>query len=493
MCLLTHQSYFAPAIQLSSSLSLKLAYKRYKTGTYPFSGFPVSQLDKYLKILVQDQGNTVVLVEEYPKGKDAVQSGKKTGGDEMIDRRVGRVVTPGTLLDESWLSGEESRYLLAIAVTAGRKGELGTDGSETPPMGLSLAYTDVSTGEFFSKDTTLSEMEDELARIAPREVVLDQSLRSMSQNDDNPDIDTIHSELVTLLRVLGVHISFADSSVLETSATAPTDNTAISLLRHHLQYALRDSMPELSAPNRQFTSKQMQIDAATLHALEIRHTLRPGGLNNASQGSGVNSSPLSARGTLLSVLNRTVTPSGHRLLVRTLTAPSTDISLINSRLSLVQSFVDRPEMRIDAREMIRDIGDVMRIIQRFRGRRGEGRDIWDVSRWIRSVDKILARIDQELDVQGKSKADEGVMRLQKLLEAFKPLSSLADTIERSIDEAALLRGTKTGEDDEEAEGIEAAGDALVASGNKKGGETRREEKEREKEEKDAAMWWIKPT
>lgn len=118
---LTDQSYFASAVRLSSLLNLKLANRRYSGGTWPFSGFPVTHLDKYLKILVQDLGQTVVLVEELEQDENAVKT-------DLIPRKVGRVVTPGTLLDESWLNGNESRYLLALAIdarsTAGSEGKL---------------------------------------------------------------------------------------------------------------------------------------------------------------------------------------------------------------------------------------------------------------------------------------------------------------------------------------------------------------------------------
>jgi DNA mismatch repair ATPase MutS len=419
-------------------------------------------------------------------------------------RKVGRVVTPGTLVDESWLSGSESRYLLALAVDTG---STDSDGANFP---ISLAYTDASTGEFFSKDTDLGQMEDELARVAPREVVLDVSLKPIwdaGQSTHHAALD----QLLGLLRVLGVYVSFADparaplldglATILSSTplATPMTLETrAISLLRHHLQYALRDSMPALpDQPQRQLASSQMQIDAATLAALEIRHAIRPGGLVELpSQGRPA--TLLSVRGTLLSVLAQTRTPSGHRLLIRTLTSPSTDIAAINRRLSLVQAWVDRRDLRDDLREALRDSGDIMRILQRFKGQRGSGRDIWDTAKWIRGIEKLHTRIKQDLlsaEKLSDSKASslEGLERLQSLVEHFNNMATIADKIEASVDETNLLRGLELEADEDDIEGVEAAGDALVAStAGRKDGETRREIKEREREEREHAIWWIRP-
>ncbi|RYZ88358.1 MAG: hypothetical protein EOP04_09590 [Proteobacteria bacterium] len=311
--------------------------------------------------------------------------------------------------------------------------------------------------------------------------------------------------------MLGVYVSFADPArapLLDGLATIPSstplatpmtlETRAISLLRHHLQYALRDSMPALpDQPQRQLASSQMKIDAATLAALEIRHAIRPGGLVEVpSQGRPA--TLLSARGTLLSVLAQTRTPSGHRLLIRTLTSPSTDIAAINRRLSLVQALVDRRDLRDDLREALRDPGDIMRILQRFKGQRGSGRDIWDTAKWIRGIEKLHTRIKQDLLSAGRlsdSKASslEGFERLQSLLEQFNNVSAIADKIEASVDETNLLRGLELEADEDDIEGVEAAGDALVAStGGKKDGETRREIKEREREEREHAIWWIRP-
>ena len=399
---------------------------------FPFAGFPIYQVDKYLKILVQDLGLTVVLVEETDEERQGIRH-----------RVVGRVVTPGTLVDASWLSGQDSRYLLAISVSDTKPVRL-ADGEESP-LALWLAYTDVSTGEFFSKETTLAQLEDELARIAPREVILDRTLKGIWGSDgEASETEQLASaqELMSLLRVCGAHVSFGDTFrspymegkeavQLKAEDLISLEARAISLLRHYLQFALRDMSPDLSKPDRQIETAYMHIDAATLNALEIRHSFRSG--DTARTGA------VSTKGTLLSVLNRTVSPSGHRLLVRTLSAPLTSVEKISHRQDLVQALVVREDLRDELRATLRPLRDMMRLIQRFKTHRGTADDVWDASRWIRGIDRISQRIQAEVDMElGRAEllgveADPGVERLQVYLQSLLQLTPLAEQIEATVD------------------------------------------------------------
>lgn len=452
--------------------------KTYKSGQFPFTGFPIHQIEKYLKLLVQDMGYTVVLVEEE---KDPMNPQPPSAD---IKRKVARVVTPGTLVDESWLTGHESRYLLAVAIGDNVTREAG----EEEKQALYLAYADVSTGEFFTKATSTADIEDELARISPREIVLDGTLRDAWKEGD---AEGPVGGLLELLRVLGVHVSFTEPKSEESArhgrSPAALERTAISLLRHHLQFALRDRMPTMPDQhdfNRESQSTQMHIDAATLQALEIRHALRPGGLVSGTSMA-LHSTPLSLKGTLLSVLSRTVTDSGHRLLKRTLTAPSTSLPAINNRLALVAAFHEREALRTDLRDALRTTGDVMRIVQRFRAWRGDATDVWDVARWVRNVNRLRDRIRVDIAAESKGRRRksiasgdepaEGVARLEELLAAFSPLEDLAEGIERAVDETRLpgLQG-----EDVEIEGEEAVEDTLGPPAGL--------------DKRTSARWWLRP-
>lgn len=496
---LTWQSYFESALEVSTLLGIKLASKRYKTGKHPFTGFPIHQLDKYLKLLVQDLGRTVVVVDEVP---DPDKSEK-----ESKDRKVARVLTPGTLLDASWLSGDESRYLLAIAIGETKLKQTKTDGEASYPV--YLAYADVSTGEFFTKEATTIDIEDELARISPREIVLDTKWQEMWYSNEVLQKGEIMSDVLPLLRGHGTHISFTEPPVcsglgveLKCRSKAKHDpssleRSAIELLRHHLQYTLRDNMPDMPDNpedfNREFSSTQLHIDAATLQALEVRHAMRPGGLMaTAPAPNTLWSSPLSMKGTLLSVISRTMTDSGHRLLRRTLSTPSTNLADINSRLVLVSVFVDREPLRTDVRDALRSVGDVMRIIQRLRARRGDGADVWEVSAWIRSVNTVLDSIRLSTTITNrKEAASEGNDRLSELLAAFAPLNDLAEDIESAIDESKLSSVQQEGDEQEQqsdTDSEDSRSRSALSEASKKTPEQRYEELERKLQER----YWMQP-
>lgn len=143
-------------------LNIKLTTRKWGGKRVFMCGFPLMHLDKYLKVLVQQNKRFVALCEEFPRYSE--------GGVKEFERRVVRIVTPGTLIDEPFLNPYENNYLLAVSTT----------NDVTPQGSIGLAWMDVSTGEFFSELSTCERFSDELARINPREVVLDDKLRSAS-------------------------------------------------------------------------------------------------------------------------------------------------------------------------------------------------------------------------------------------------------------------------------------------------------------------------
>ena len=433
----------------------------------PFCGFPTVQIDKYLRILVNELGRTVVVIEEM---------NTKTEKD-LKERRVGRVVTPGTLLEDSYTTGGESRYLLAISVgksSAQVPGPSETeDDTTSTTLPISLAYTDASTGDFFCKDSSIAHLEDELTRIAPREVVLDRALRDqweLGLGDPTGADKGSAIELLALIRVLGFHLSFGDPlrpapredetgimrslDPLDQGSLAgmSLETQAISILRHHLEYTFRETSPLLTNPRRQIESAHMHIDAATLQALEIRHALR----FNSTDGH--RGSPLSRVGTLLSVLDKTVTNAGHRLLVRTLTSPSTILPLITSRQELVQAFADRNDLRDELRSILRNARDVARSLQRLRGYNGDPDDLWNLAVWIRMAERITSKIKFEVKMakqtiaQSGEKPDkiqkESLKRLDQVVKSWAKVADIANTIEGSMKEEWLTRGERVVESEE---------------------------------------------
>lgn len=268
-------------------------------------GFPLVHLDKHIKVLVQQNKRFVAMCEEFPRYSAL--------GAKEFDRRVVRVITPGTLIDEPFLNPYENNYLLAISAP-----EIVESLHDTSTLGL--AWIDVSTGEFFSKLATFDDLRDDLARISPREVVLDKNFESIKAH---PIFHALAEEDNFVAYISPSHFATHEGHILTEeemsplSSTAPWPDTnpshysnipevsAIELLTSYLNANLLEHMPHLSSPKREGIEPRMEIDSHTIKALEIRERIREGG----------------TKGSLLSAIKRTLTSGGTRLLARWLCKP----------------------------------------------------------------------------------------------------------------------------------------------------------------------------
>jgi DNA mismatch repair ATPase MutS len=260
-------------------------------------GFPVVNLDKYLKMLVQQHKRFVALCEEF--SRSSVQE-PKVG----FDRRVVRIITPGTLIDEAFTNPYENNYLLAISPL--------TQNPTTEPKPddeIGLAWTDISTGDFFTDCATQQTLRDEICRIGPQEVVID---RALEAHADHPIRRILYEEGTCISYVVpksksSLHADVGDvvetpgDTTLGPSMTLP-ETSAVDLLTTYLRTNLFENSLQLSCPSREAIERRMQIDAHTVKGLELREGMTDGGF----------------KGSLLSVIKRTITSSGSRLLSRSL-------------------------------------------------------------------------------------------------------------------------------------------------------------------------------
>jgi DNA mismatch repair ATPase MutS len=289
---LLSKSYFDQASEVAHLLSIKLTTKSWGGQRVPMCGFPLMHLDRHSKTLVQQHKRFVAMCEEFKRS------------DGTFDRRVVRVVTPGTLIDESFLNHYENNYLAAVSSAS--------DTILSPGSPVGLAWIDVSTGDFFSQDSTIDSLRDDLARIGPREVVLDTSVKLLK---DHPFRTALGEEVTSISytspdsedAVSPPPAAVSDDIRLSSRPVFSSNETAaIRLLTSFLHAHLLESMPQLTAPSPEIRDARMHIDSHTIKALEIKEGMREGGVT----------------GSLLSVIKRTVTSSGTRLLARRLCTSS---------------------------------------------------------------------------------------------------------------------------------------------------------------------------
>jgi len=274
------------------------------------AGFPFFQLDRFLKILVQDLSRHVAIAEEFPNDP----SERVKSGGLMHDRRVARIITPGTLIDENFMDPYANNYVLSIhlpdtettkdgAMPEEGESVLGKSASaDVSSTEIGLAWLDLSTGYFFTQPTTLSSLSSVLSRISPREIVLDKAFES---RQDHSILSVLLEEgyLLTYsppgdLNQLRDWTPMLESEIPAHNLDKFTDNEvkAGGLLLHYVSDRLRGLSIKLQPPIRH--ESMMSIDKNSMRSLEIKSTIR----DNVFRGS------------LLHAIRRTVTKSGARLL-----------------------------------------------------------------------------------------------------------------------------------------------------------------------------------
>ncbi|KAF4622722.1 hypothetical protein G7Y89_g14305 [Cudoniella acicularis] len=421
-----YELYFEHAEEFGPLLNLKVAYRRVgpksKPIYVPMAGFPIFQLDRYLKILVQDLSRYVAIAEEFRN--DA--SGKVKAGGLMNDRRVSRIVTPGTLIDENFMDPFTNNYVLAVHVEESPQDEAQvSEDNETAHVpspksftAIGLAWLDLSTGHFFTQLTTLAALPSFLARIGPREIVLDEELQASKDHG----IFTILAEdrhLITYSSPLEVKKIKDWSSMLESPIPTrtmheftPEEVAAGSSLLQYVDTRLQGSNMKLQPPVRQLD--MMGIDKNTMRALEIKKTIRDDLVT----------------GSLLHTIRRTVTKGGARLLDHWLSSPSTSLSVINSRLELVTYMLDNEPLQERITVLLRRSHDSHRLLQKFAFGRGDADDLLALASTIYATQELVTTLLQD------SREEDCVRGMAARINLKGP-STLATQIKEAIDEEGI--------------------------------------------------------
>jgi DNA mismatch repair protein MutS len=320
----------------------------------PMAGFPHGALDAHVLKLVQ-AGHAVAVC-------DQVEDPAAAQG--LVRREVVRVVTPGTVTDDDLLDPRRANHLLAVYPERDRVG---------------LAWADLSTGAFHAADVAWERLHDEVDRLAPAECLhaegaparLTDRLRTaapgtpLSRRPDwTFDPDTARAALFNHFRVLTpAGFGFEERQPCLAAAGA---------LLLYLQETCKANLTHLRRPRPYRPENHLLLDDVTRRSLELTRTLRDG----------------AREGSLLSFLDRTVTPMGARLLQESLLAPLTDRAGIEARLDAVAEFVGDPGLRRALRDRLEDVADLHRLSTRASSGRASPRDLAAVARTLRQLPAI---------------------------------------------------------------------------------------------------------
>ncbi|KAI8366846.1 DNA mismatch repair protein MutS [Blakeslea trispora] len=374
-----YELYESHAARYASQLDLKLTKKSISSGNVvDFAGFPLRSLDRYLDILVNRLQCKVALCE---------QLGVVTREDQSvagIQRRITRVITPGTVIEERFLQSNQYNYLLSIYPHKDRIG---------------LAWVDISVGEFIMQPTTLARLKDDLARIRPREVILPSSMKFSEDVWEQGLFDPDVYDPITRLLVHdpNITISYQLDDQFDSQAGAKTLNGMFQhLLPDFSQDELAAGMALMMYVNETHISRKpkwqrpsqfnihdcVSIDSAAMSSLELLKSL---------QGTRTDS--------LLGVLDRTSTSAGSRLLTRWISSPLMNANEIKRRLDIVEIFRDDPFLLDEVRAMLKSSTDAQRALQRLALRRGQHSDLMDVWNTLDLMQKLNSKLSSIEDLQ----------------------------------------------------------------------------------------------
>lgn len=422
-----YELFFEDAEIASRALGIVLTKRGKHAGDdIPMCGVPVERADDYLHRLIA-QGYRVAVCEQMEDPAEA----KKRGAKSVVKRDVVRVVTPGTLTEDTLLDARANNYLLAIARA---RASAGVDR-------MGLAWIDMSTSEFIVTECVAAELGATIARINPNEVIVadalfgDETLGPLLRElasvtpltRDVFDSATAERRLTDYFAVATME-AFGTLSRLEATAAAACVT--------YIERTQVGKRPPLSPPSREAVGTTMAIDPATRANLELTRTL-----------SG------ERRGSLLAALDGTVTAAGSRLLAQRLAAPSTDAAVIARRLDAVSAFVDDPAAREDLRRTLHVAPDMARALARLSVGRGGPRDLAAIAAGIAAADVVLARLAQMVAPPPEITAAAAALRQAPRALAEELARALADELpllkrdggfvragyEAALDEARALR------------------------------------------------------
>lgn len=363
-----YEMFFGDAEQAAAALDITLTKRgKHQGADIPMCGVPVHAAESYLSRLIR-RGIRVAVCEQT----EAPAEAKKRGAKSVVRREVVRVVTPGTITEDALLDSRSHNYLAAVAEAGGA---------------LGLAWLDVSTGAFFAQPVDQNGLAAALARIEPGELLVPERLSSQpefydicsdfqgtlaGQSDSSFDSTAGRRRLEEIFAVKALD-AFGDYGRAELAACGG--------IVAYVELTQKGKLPRLRPPRRVSGGEAMEIDAATRRNLELVRTM-----NGAREGS------------LLSVIDRTVTGAGGRLLTARLSAPLTDAAAIRARHDAVAWFAESLRIRDDVRDRLRAAPDMERALTRLTIGRGGPRDLGAVRDGLSVAVDLREMLDASTDL-----------------------------------------------------------------------------------------------
>lgn len=360
-----YELFFDDAVKASQALDIALTKRgRIKGENVPMCGVPYHAYESYMAKLIK-AGYKVAVCEQMENPEEA----KKRGSKSVVKREVIRLVTPGTLTEDTLLDARKNNYILSISKQNNVYG---------------FAWIDLSTGEFYTQEMSFNsnmeyhELSGVLARLSPGEILIADSFLEKSYlfdlfNEYREKLSVLPAARFNANNSLKRILNFYNVQTIDSFGNfGRVEIMSAGVLLDYIADTQKIQMPRISRPVKIIYTKYMEIDASTRQNLD---------LTDGPRGA-----------TLISVIDRTVTACGARMLNSRLANPLLDIDEINARYDIIDFFINHGDIRDKLREKLKGFPDVERAVARLGAGRGGPRDLYTVLQALSVLPRLSSTI-----------------------------------------------------------------------------------------------------
>jgi len=378
-----YETFGEDAIKASEILGITLTRRANGSASFvELAGFPYHALDTYLPRLVR-AGQRVAICEQLEDPKLA---------KKIVKRGITELITPGVSLNENVLNHKENNFLAAVHIDKKVAG---------------VSFLDISTGEFLATEGTLEYIDQMLNNFQPKEVLYEKKKKELF-------LESFGTKFYTYKLDDWIFTPEAANDRLlkqfETSSLKGfgVQNMAFGVIAagailYYLDITQHEQLGHITGLARIDEERYVWLDKFTVKNLELFH------------------SPYEGARTLIDVMDHTISPMGGRLMKRWISLPLKDIQPINERLDIVQHLVEKVAFREEVSLLIRQIGDLERLVSKVAVNRINPREVVQLKRALRAIDPLKSLC-----------SNSGCPPLALLAEQLNPCKTLADRIEHDI-------------------------------------------------------------
>jgi DNA mismatch repair protein MutS len=378
-----YETFGEDAIRASEILGITLTRRANGSASFvELAGFPYHALDTYLPRLVR-AGQRVAICEQ-------LEDPKLT--KKIVKRGIIEMVTPGVLLNENVLVHKENNFLAAVHIDKKIAG---------------VAFLDISTGEFLTSEGTIDYIDQMLNNFQPKEVLFEKGKKELF-------LDYFGSKFYTFkLDDWIFTLEAANDRLLKQFETSSLKGFGVQNLNfgiiaagailYYLDITQHEQLGHITSLSRIEENRYVWLDKFTIKNLELFNT------------------PYEGARTLIDIMDRTVSPMGGRLLKRWVSLPLKDIQPVNERLDVVQYFVENITFKEEIGGLIRQIGDLERLISKVAVNRINPREVVQLKRALKAIEPLKNMCEKS-----------GCPPLNQIAEQLNPCKSVADKIEKEL-------------------------------------------------------------